>query len=173
MRVLSTTQPCEYINKLFLSKYFWIVAILAFLALLCFTMYKDYYFTGNRPNPVFYLSVPTIGIFSSALAVFLVSKLVKYSLTFYDTLKVILSAALVMQVWENIAKYIYYVIWEYPEILWFIMFPIALCITAYLFICVTKASWRYSLLFSVVWVITGNVVALIFISLTGISTPGS
>jgi hypothetical protein len=173
MRVLSTTQPCKYINKLFVNKYFCIVAVFAFLALLCITMYKDFYFTGNRPNPIFYLSVPTIGILTSALVVFLVSKIVKCSLTFYDTLKITISSSFLLQVWENIAKFIYYVIWEYPGILWFITFLFSLCITTYLFVCVTRASWRYGLLFSVVWVIAGNAVALIFISITGISTPGS
>jgi hypothetical protein len=161
------------INAFFKNKYFWTVTIVAYLIILLITYYKDFYFTGNEPNPIFYLSIPPIDLTGSTLMVFVTSKITRYSFSFWDILKILLFSDVIAQVWENIVKVIYYVIWQYPTILWFIIFPLSLCLIAYLFVCTTEVSWRHGFLFSIVSVISGTLFAIIFISLTGISTPGS
>jgi len=78
-----------------------------------------------------------------------------------------------MQVWENLAKYIYYSIWQYPGILWFGIFPLAFCLNSYLIISITKISWKLALPISIASFVSGVIFGLLFMFITVVKTPGS
>ena len=48
-------------QDLFKSRKFWITIVLCYPVILAMTMYKDFYFTDEKPNILFYLTVPEAG----------------------------------------------------------------------------------------------------------------
>ena len=164
---------CGVIDRMLRSKAAWYVLVVVYVGLLFLTMYKDLYFTGNEPSPLFYFTVPIVGMAGSSVAVYPAAKLLRNPLAFTGILKIILVTEIALQAWENCAKAVYYTVWSYPGILWFISFPLAIVLTAYLFVCIYKTGWRHGMLYSVVSLAAGIVFGVIFMALTGIDTPGS
>ena len=141
--------------------------------LLVLTAWKDFYYTGEEPNILFYASVPEVGILSSSLFLFLFTKLLRRSLAFVPILKIVFITEFIFQVWENVSKIVYYELWKYPGLLWFLVFPLNIALIAWLFKRVCHTAWSYGILLAFTASVSGMIFGLIFASVTGISTPGS
>ena len=157
----------------FHHRYFWHAAIPVYGLILALTMVKDLYFTGNQPNILFYLLVPAVGLFGAAGTVYLFLRLLRRDFDFSGILKIFFISDFIMQIWENLAKIVYYTLWQYPGILWFAVFPLAFTLTAYLFVRIYKTNWKFAYLLAVIGFASSVVFGLLFTALTGIETPGS
>jgi hypothetical protein len=136
-------------------------------------MYKDYVLTQHMPNILFYATVPEIGILGSCLAIMVVNRLTKHTMPVLEILKILFLSEFLFQIWENLAKLVYYWVWQYPGILWFVVFPLNLWLVATLFHHTRQTSWRYSAVLAVVAAFAGMMTGVVWMSLTGIETFGS
>ena len=57
------------------SKYLWLALAGLLVLVMLLTMYKDWWLTGEQPNPLFYLVVPLVDISASAVGMYLASKI--------------------------------------------------------------------------------------------------
>ena len=148
-------------------------ALPAYLCVLVLTMYKDYILTHHMPNILFYATVPQIGILGSCLAVALVNRMARHPMPVLGILKILFLSEFLFQIWENLAKVVYYYLWRYPGMLWFVAFPLNLWLVAALFHHTEEVSWRYSIVLAVVAAFSGMIAGIVWMSLTGIETFGS
>jgi hypothetical protein len=152
----------------------WSVLIAAFIIIIALTIYKDWALTGNQPNVWFYVLVPPVSILGSTLAGYGIIKAMKFPITFWDTLFIVILSDFYGQVFENVSKLVYYLIWSYPGWLYFLaLLPLIFAVPGYMLMRWYKLRWHYALLIALALFIGGMVLGLGFSSITGIDTPGS
>ena len=156
------------------SLYLWLLlAGLLFLVMLL-TMYKDWRLTGEQPNALFYLFVPLVDISATACGMYVAAKIFKQTITFLEILAVSVGVAIVMQMGEILGKLIYYLLWQYPGILWFpFFFGLYFASVIYAFVRWTGMRWWVAFGMAVFGIIASMLIVGIFTSLTGLDTPGS
>jgi len=160
-------------KPLLIHKRFWLIFIPSYSILLALTMYKDFYLTGNQPNPLFYLFVPQAGTFGAAGVLMGLGKLFKKDYSFPGILKVIFITEFIMQIWENLSKIVYHAVWEYPGYLWFIIFPLAFTLKSWLFVRIIHCRWHFAWFLTLLSFLVSILCGMGFMALTGIDTPGS
>ncbi len=96
------------------SPLFWWVLGPLLVAILGLTMAKDYYLTGGQPNPIFYLTVPLVSIAGSTLGGFVTARVLKQAVTWVDLLAITLITVFLGQVFENVSKLAWHLVWSYP-----------------------------------------------------------
>ncbi len=152
----------------------WLVLALLFIVVMALTMYKDWWLTGEEPNVLFYVFVPPVSMLGGVLGVFGVARMTKQTLTFLETLAIIVSVNIVMQCNEIVLKAVYHRVWEYPGIIYvLIVIPLGAILTAFGLARWGRVKWWIALALSVVEVVGELVAAGLLTSLTGLSTPGS
>lgn len=92
---------------------------LLFGGVMVLTIVKDQWLTTEAPNMLFYLVVPLLTIFGGVLSMYGVAKLRKYPIPFVTLFAISVGVNTLMQVVENLMKITYYLVWEYPGILYF------------------------------------------------------
>ena len=161
------------VEEVFGNWKFWIALLLLYPPLLLLTAWKDLVYTGDEPNLLFYATVPEVGILSSSLFIYLLMQVFRKPLVFLEILKIVFITEFIFQLWENLAKIVYYEIWKYPGILWFLVFPFSLALVSWLFRRICGTGWPLGILLAVVAFVSGTVFGVLFSSLSGITTPGS
>ena len=161
------------VNDIFNSRKFWIILVLLYPPLLVLTAWKDFIYTGDEPNILFYATVPEVGILGSSLFIFLLSFVIRRGIAFIDILKIVFITEFIFQVWENLSKIVYYELWKYPGILWFLVFPLNLALVSWLFRRICRTSWAVAILLAFFALISGMIAGMLFAAIAGISTPGS
>jgi hypothetical protein len=147
---------------------------LLFVIVMALTAYKDWWLTGEEPNILFYLFVPPVSILGGALSVFGVARAIKQTLTFLETLAVIVSVNVIMQCSEIVLKIIYYRVWEYPGIMYvLIVIPMGAALYAYGLVRWGRVKWWIALALSVVEFVGEVAAAALLTGVPGLSTPGS
>lgn len=154
---------------------FWLILIVGLATILLLTMRTDFWLTGQQPNALFYVIVPTVDIIGSSAGSYILSRLIHKPIKFLDALVIFLVITILMQVTCEIGlKVVYYHIWQYPGIIWIILcFGMALALTSFAFVRWTKLNWVYAILITISGYIAGTVVSILITNLTGLSTPGS
>jgi len=160
-------------NDIFNGRKFWIILVLLYPPLLLLTAWKDLTYTGDEPNLLFYATVPEVGILGSSLLIYLLVKILRKPIGFLDILKIGFLTEFIFQVWENLAKVVYYEVWKYPGLLWFLVFPLNLALISWLFRRACGTSWALGIFLAIIVSISGMVFGMLFASITGITTPGS
>jgi len=148
---------------------------LPFIVVMAMTMYKDWLLTGEAPNLFFYLFVPLVSMLGGVLVVAGVAKAMKQTLTFWETAVIVLVVNIVMQIIvENLLKIVYYYVWEYPGMLWVLFtFPFGLALMWYGLARWGRLKGWIAALLTLVELLGEIFAGVLFISLTGLSTPGS
>jgi len=160
-------------EKFLKSKLYFVIIGPAYVIMLLLTMWKDLHFTHNTPNILFYFTVPIVSIIVSSIISYILFKFFKKVSGFFELLGIFLLIELLGQIWENLAKIIYYTVWQYPGILWFIYFPFSFVLTSYLLKKVSKSNWIISTVVMILSMIISTAAAMYFSTVTGIETPGS
>jgi hypothetical protein len=135
------------------SPLFWWVMGPLLVPILGLTMVKDLYLTGDRPNPIFYLTVLLVSIAGSTLGGSIATRLLRQAVGWVDVLAIALITAFLGQVFENISKLTWQLVWGYP-------------------------GWTYLLAILALGVAVGILLGEMFLapaftSFTGTSTPSS
>lgn len=114
------------------SQKFWGALLILFLIVMVLTMLKDWWVTSEEPNILFYILVPFISILGGVLSMYGVARINKQSVTFLTLLAISVGANTLMQVVENLMKIVYYLIWEYPGLLYMlIVIPLGFLLLVY------------------------------------------
>ena len=152
----------------------WVVLVLLSVVVGGLTMWKDWWLTGVEPNALFYLFVPPLSVAGGVLSAFGIARAAKQPLTLSETLAVVLSVNIIMQLGEIALKVLYYRIWQYPGILYLlIVFPLGLVLSVYGFARWAGLKWWMALIVTVVELAGEMVVGMLLTSIGGLSTPGS
>ena len=153
---------------------FWVTLICLYILVMILTLLKDDWLTGNKPNPFFYLFVPTLSIVGGVLSMYGVAKLGKQSIQFLNLLAISLGVNMFMQIIENITKLIYYLVWEYPGWLYLIL----VLVMGFILMVYSLTRWGKirmwkAVLFAVADFIGSLIVVVTLTEIVGITTPGS
>jgi hypothetical protein len=152
----------------------WVSLVLLSVAVGGLTMWKDWWLTGSEPNALFYLFVPPLSITGGVLSAFGIARAAKQPLALSETLAVVLSVNIIMQLGEIVLKVLYYRMWQYPGILYLlIVFPLALVLSVYGFTRWAGLKWWMALIVTVVELAGEMIVGMLLTSIGGLSTPGS
>lgn len=152
----------------------WMLLIASFVVIMLLTMYKDLSLTRDQPNVLFYVFVPPVSMLGSAVIGFGTARLFKLSLGFADMLFITLVTELIGQVFENVSKLVYYLVWQYPGWLYLLcLVPLVFVVPGYLFVRWTKLRWPLALVMALALFLGGLVFGQAFTAVTGITTPGS
>lgn len=156
------------------SPAFWWVLVPLLVAILGLTMAKDYYLTGDRPNLVFYLTVPMVSIAGSTLGGFVAAKLLRQVVLLVDVLAISLVMAFLGQVFENSTKLVWHLVWSYPGWIYLVAI-LALGVLVPLWCLVHWLRLRsiLALVVALGMFLGELILALAFTSFAGVSTPGS
>jgi hypothetical protein len=153
---------------------FWLLLVILFAVVMALAGYADYVFTGQRPNPAFYLVIPPVAILAEAVCIAGPTRLLRLRLHFPTVLAIVVVVNVLMEVLEIVEKAIYYNVWEYPGLLYIIanlVLSTGLVAAALVKLC--AVSPRRAVLLALVGFFGSLVAAGLASSLTGISTPGS
>ena len=143
------------------------------ILMMMIAIYQDYRLTGLQPDPIFYIFVPPVSMIGSALIGYGLARLFKNPIAFGSILFIVLVSDFIGQIYENLSKLIYYLVWEYPGWLYFLaLLPLVILVPGYLFVRWLKTSWWLALILALALFIGGMIFAIAFTSLTGIDTPG-
>jgi len=169
------TQAAKKGQPLTLTWKQWALMVALYILVIALTAYKDLFLTGVQPNLLYYSIVPVLTVLGAATGGFLAARYFKLHIGYLDVLFVTLATNFIGQVMEISAKLISYRIWAYPSWLYglLVVIPMATIIPAYLFLRWAKLPWAFGLVLGVTMVLGGVFVAAVFISTTGIYTPGS
>lgn len=156
------------------SPHFWISLGSLFIVIMILTMWKDQWLTGNAPNVLFYAIVPLISVLAGSLGMFGFAKLIKVAIAFAEILAIIVCVNLIMQVVEIVLKLAYYLLWEYPGLLYLgIVIPMGFLLGAYGLVRWGRVKWWKATILMMIELVSELVAATILTSLPGLSTPGS
>jgi len=156
------------------SKSLWLSLGALFVIVMALTVYKDWRLTGERPNVYFYLLVPPVSILGGVLASSATAKLIKQSLTFLDTVAILVSVNILMQASEIVLKLIYHLVWHYAGFLYTaltVSLGIGLMVVG--FARQIGVKWRMALVLALAGFIGEAMAGGLFTIMTGLSTPGS
>jgi hypothetical protein len=118
--------------------------------------------------------VPPVSILGSALVGYGIVRVFKRSLRFVDVLFIVLLTDFICQVFENVSKLVYYLVWDYPVWLYLlVMVLLAFLAPIYFFVRWLKLPWWLALVLAIALFLGGMLLSLAFISVTGITTPDS
>jgi hypothetical protein len=138
------------------------------------TMVKDLWLTGEEPNILFYVLVPPVDILSAALAMFLTGKAFKQTTAFLEILAIALGVTIVMQLVEIVSKLVWHKLWSYPGMIYIVLtFGLFFTFMVYGLSRWTGVKGWVALCMGFVGLISSLIVGGIFLSLTGLVTPGS
>jgi len=153
---------------------FWPVMVLLLATIMGLTMVKDFHLTGDQPNVFFYILMPLVSMLGGTLAGFGAARAFKQAVTFVDMLAILFIATFIGQVYENISKLIWYLVWDYPGWLWLLFtFLLALFVVGYSLMHWLGMRWSTALALAVIVYVGGVLSGLLFTSVTGVTTPGS
>ena len=156
------------------SQKFWGILLILFLILMVLTMLKDWWLTSEEPNILFYMLVPFASIFGGVLSMVAVAKISKQAVTFLTMLAISLGANTLMQVVENLMKIIYYLVWEYPGLLYIIIvIPLGFLLMVYGLARWGKMRGWMALILTIADFIGSMIVGMLLTDVIGITTPGS
>ena len=156
------------------SRKFWGVVLILFLILMVLTMLKDWWLTSEEPNILFYMLVPFVSILGGVLSMYAVVKIGKQSITFLTLLAIGLGANTLMQVVENLMKIIYYLVWEYPGLLYIIIvIPLGFLLMVYGLVRWGKLRGWMAFILTFADFIGSMIVGILLTDVIGITTPGS
>jgi hypothetical protein len=156
------------------SRAFWVLLFLLLVVVLGLTMWKDWWLTGQKPNPLFYLVVLSTSMLVGAVIASGVARMSKQPIGFLEILAVVVAVNSIMQVSEILLKIVYYRIWEYPGLLYLaIVIPMGLGLMLYGLACWTKLKWSMAVVITVVYFVGELVVGVLMSGIPGLSTPGS
>ena len=148
--------------------------LLFFVVVMALTMWKDWWLTGEKPNILFYIFVPSISILGGVLGMFGVAKLCKQPPTFLEMLAIIIGVNTIMQVVEIVLKVIYYLVWEYPGLLYVvIVFLLGFLLGVYGLARWGRVKGWMAAVFMLVELVGEIVTAMLLTGLLGLTTPGS
>ena len=156
------------------SRKFWGVLLILFLILMVLTMLKDWWLTSEEPNILFYLFVPFTSILGGVLSMYAVAKISKQSIPFLTMLAISLGANTLMQVAENLMKIVYYLVWEYPGLLYIIIvIPLGFLLMLYGLVRWGKLKGWMAFILTIADFIGSMIIGLLMTDVIGITTPGS
>lgn len=156
------------------SSLFWWVMGPLLVAILGLTTVKDYALTGQQPNALFYITVPVVSMAGATLGGFAMAGLLRQAVGLADMLAIVLITTFLGQVYENISKLVWYLVWEYPGWLYLLaVLALGLLVPAYCLVRWLELRWPPALVVAVSVFFGEMILGLAFVSLTGISTPGS
>lgn len=153
---------------------FWVILLLLYVTIVILTMAKDLWLTGNQPNVLFYIIVPAVSILLGVVAMFAGARLTGQSLTFLELLAISIGANTIMQVVENLSKITYYLVWEYPGMLYvFFVLPLGFMLMSYGLMRWGKVEWWLALVLGMVDFVGGMAGGILMTEVIGLTTPGS
>lgn len=156
------------------SRALWVLLIGSLVVVMAATMVKDLWLTGAEPNILFYILVPPVDILGTTLAMFLTAKAFKQMITFLEVLAFALCVTVVMQLMEIVSKLVWYKVWQYPGMAYIALtFGLFFTFMVYGLSRWTAVKWWVALSMAFVGLLSSLFVGGIFLSLTGLETPGS
>ena len=156
------------------TRNFWLLLCSIYFLVMIVTVIKDEWLTSQQPNLIFYLIVPTLTIFSGVLGMFVLSRLFRQNIPFLDLLAVSLIVNTIMQIVEILLKLIYYLVWEYPGILYILLvIPGGFLLMIAALKRWTKRSLWQVLLLTIVDFLIGLAAGVFLTEVIEITTPGS
>lgn len=103
------------------SGVFWSILAVFFIGIMVLTMWKDWWLTGQSPNMLFYLFVPSLSGLCGVISMYGVARFSHHPITFLELLAITVGVNTMMQVMEILLKLVYYRLWEYPGLLYVII----------------------------------------------------
>ena len=156
------------------SRKFWGVLLILLLILMVLTMLKDWWLTSEEPNILFYILVPFTSILGGVLSMVAVTKITKQSIAFLTMLAISLGANTLMQVVENLMKIVYYLVWEYPGLLYIIIvIPLGFLLMFYGLVRWGKLRGGMAFILTIADFIGSMIIGILMTDVIGITTPGS
>jgi len=156
------------------NRNFWLLLCSICVLVMFTTIFKDEWLTSREPNLLFYVIVPTLTILSGVLGMFAISLFFRQAVPFLDFLAISLIVNTIMQLAENILKLVYYLLWEYPGILYiFLVIPGGFILMTAGLKRWTKLDLWLALLLTTVDFIIGLAVGIFLTEFISITTPGS
>ena len=156
------------------SQAFWLVLLLLLVVILGITMWKDWWLTGQEPNPLFYLLVPPISMLAGSVITCGVVRLSKQPVGFLEIVAVAVAVNIVMQFAEIVLKLVYYWLWEYPGLLYLaIAIPLGLVLMFCGFAFWTRAWWSLAAVMTAIYFVGELIAGILLSGIPGLSTPGS
>ena len=153
---------------------FWIALFILFAVVMILTMLKDLWLTTEEPNVLFYIFVPILTILGGVLSMYGVAKISRQTITFLTMLAISLGANTLMQVVENITKIVYYLIWEYPGLLYIVfVIPLGFLLMVYGLVRWGKVSGWMAVILTVSDFVGSLVTGILLTDVVGLTTPGS
>ena len=111
---------------------------------------------------------------TTALAMFLTAKAFKQMIAFLEVLAIALGVTVVMQLVEIVSKLVWYKLWPYPGMVYIALtFGLFFTFMVYGLSRWTGVKWWVAFCMGFVGLVSSLIVGGIFLSLTGLSTPGS
>ena len=156
------------------SRKFWGLLLSIFTAVMVLTMLKDWWLTEKAPNILFYIFVPPLSILGGVLSMVAVARISRQATTFLTLLAISVGANTVMQVVEIIMKMIYYLLWEYPGLLYIVVvIPLGFLLLAYGLVRWGNVKWWLATMMTIADFIRGMAIGILLTDVIGITTPGS
>ena len=156
------------------SRRFWSILLIFFIVVMILTMLKDWWLTTEEPNILFYILVPTLSILGGVLSMYGVAKIGKQNITFLTLLAISLGTNTLMQVVENIMKITYYLIWEYPGLLFIVLvIPYGFLLMVFGLIRWGKVKSWMAIILTVADFVGSMIIGVLLTDVIGLTTPGS
>ena len=153
---------------------FWAAALLAFASVMILTMLKDWWLTSEEPNVLFYVFVPLLSMLGGVFGMYGAARVSRQAISFLALLAISLGANIGLQVVENLAKVVYYRVWQYPGMLYVAtVLPLGVLLLAYGLIRWGKIRMRMAAIMAITDLAGSIVVATLLSDVVGLTTPGS
>jgi hypothetical protein len=126
------------------------------------------------PNPVFYVAAPLLSLVFGALVGYGIARLFKLPLTMIDVIALFFITEIIGQLYEIVTKLIYYLVVEYPSLLYMVgAIIIVFSAAIYTLVRWRNLKWQTATGMVVGFYIGHLILVSIALSILGISTPGS
>jgi hypothetical protein len=156
------------------SRKFWLILSFLFALVMVLTMLKDWWLSTEKPNVLFYLFVPILSILGGALSMYGVAKIGKQSIVFLTLLAISLGVNTIMQVVENFMKITYYLVWEYPGLLYIIfVILVGFLLMVYGLVRWGKAKSWMAVVLAIFDFVGSIMIGILLTDVIGLTTPGS
>jgi len=156
------------------SELFWGLLVFAFALVLAISALTDWRLTGERPNAWFYLTVPVVSLLGDTLGAWGTARLFREVVSPWRILAIMLGVNIWMQCAEVLEKLLYHTLWHYPGMLYLgVNLALALGLAAFGFRRYAGQRRRVAWAMSVAAFVCSLLLGGLFISLTGVQTPGS
>ena len=153
---------------------FWAVLVVLFAIVLGVSALIDWRLTGEIPNAWFYLCVPVVSVLGDSLGAWGAARLFREAASFWRIMAIMLGVNVLMQCAQVLEKLIYHTLWHYPGLLYLgLNLVLALGLAALGFRRYAGHRRRVAWAMSVAAFVTSLLLGGLFVSLTGLQTPGS